>query len=72
MIKKKSWSASEKNPDGLFESGPNLSCSKLQAAYEYRTVIRLDRAYLPNIERLYKFNHHLRSNQNRVFTKIVV
>ena len=38
-----------------------LSCSKLQAAYEFRTVIRLDR--------LYEFNHHLASNQNQVFTK---
>ena len=34
-----------------------LSCSKLQAAYEFRMVIRLDRDYLPNVERLYEFNH---------------
>ena len=30
------------------------SCSKLQAAYEFRMVIRLDRDYQLNIERLYK------------------
>ena len=35
-------------------------------------VIRLDQDYLPNIERLYENNHHLASNQNRVFTQTVV
>ena len=54
-----------------FESRLNLSCSKLQAVYECRTVIRLDRDYLPNIERFYEFNHHRASNQIRVFTKAV-
>ena len=50
----------------------NLSYSKLQTAYEFRTVIGLDRDYLPNVQRVYEFNHHLASNLNRVFTKTVV
>ena len=49
-----------------------VSCSKMQAMYELRMVITLDRDYLPNVERLYEFNHHLASNQNWVFTKTVV
>ena len=48
-----------------------LRCSKLQAVYEFRMMIRLERDYLSNIERLYKMNHHLASNQNRVSTKNV-
>ena len=52
--------------------GLPLSCSKLQAAYAFRMVIRLDRYYLPNIERLCENNQHLASNQDQVFIKTVV
>ena len=48
--------------------GLSLSCSKLLAAYEFRTVIRLDRDYLINVEGLYR----LASNQNRVFSQTMV
>ena len=49
-----------------------LSCSKLQAEYEFTMVITLDWDYLPNVERLYEFNHHLASNQNQVYIKRVI
>ena len=34
----------------LMVLGLSLSCRKLQAVYEFRTLIRLDQYYLPNVE----------------------
>ena len=45
---------------------------ELLAAYEFITVIRLDRDYLLNVERLYEFNHHLASNQSIHQDRVII